>query len=50
MTRVFVPRDSGALAVGAEQVAQAIAREAQTRNIPIEIGAPARAASTGSSR
>ena len=37
MTRVFVPRDSGALAVGAEQVAQAIAREAQTRNIPIEI-------------
>ena len=38
MTRVFVPRDSGALAVGAEQVAQAIAREAQTRNIPIEIG------------
>ncbi len=37
MTRVFVPRDSGALAVGAEQVAQAIAREAQARNIPIEI-------------
>src|SRR5262250_2741788 len=37
MTRVFVPRDSGALAVGAEQVARAIAREAEMRNIPVEI-------------
>jgi len=37
MTRVFVPRDSGALAVGAEPVARAIAREAQARNIPIEV-------------
>src|SRR5258705_7089735 len=37
MTRIFIPRDSGALAVGAEEVAQAIAREAQARNIPIEI-------------
>jgi formate dehydrogenase iron-sulfur subunit len=37
MTRVFVPCDSGALAVGAEEVAQAIAREAQARNIPVEI-------------
>src|SRR5215470_182671 len=37
MTRVFVPRDSGALAVGAEQVARAIAREAEMRNVPVEI-------------
>src|SRR5262245_25299754 len=37
MMRVFVPRDSGALAVGAEEVAQAIAREAEVRNIPLEI-------------
>jgi len=37
MTRVFVPRDSGALAVGAEPVARAIAREAEARNIPVEI-------------
>jgi formate dehydrogenase iron-sulfur subunit len=37
MTRVFVPRDSGALAVGAEAVAQAIAREAQARKLPVEI-------------
>jgi formate dehydrogenase iron-sulfur subunit len=37
MTRVFVPRDSGALAVGAEQVARAIAREAEMRNLAVEI-------------
>jgi len=37
MTRVFVPRDSGALAVGAEQVARTIAREAEMRNVPVEI-------------
>src|SRR5215468_11337562 len=37
MTRVFVARDSGALAVGADEVAQAIAREAKARNIPLEI-------------
>src|SRR5215813_8359568 len=37
MTRVFIPRDSGALAVGAETVAQAIAREAEARNLPLEI-------------
>src|SRR5262249_3407257 len=37
MTRIFVPRASGALAVGAEPVARAIAREAEARNIPVEI-------------
>src|SRR5215510_2145297 len=37
MTRVFVPRDSGALAVGAEPVARAIAREAEARNILVEV-------------
>jgi formate dehydrogenase iron-sulfur subunit len=37
MTRVFILRDSGALAVGAEAVAQAIAGEAEARNIPLEI-------------
>ncbi len=35
--RVFVPRDSSALAVGAERVAQALAREAHSRGIPIDI-------------
>jgi formate dehydrogenase iron-sulfur subunit len=37
MTRVFIPRDSGALAVGAEEVAQALAREGEARRIPLEI-------------
>ena len=32
MTRVFVPRDSGALSMGAEAVARAIATEAAVRN------------------
>ena len=32
MTRVFVPRDSGALSMGAEAVARAIAAEAAVRN------------------
>jgi formate dehydrogenase iron-sulfur subunit len=40
--RVFVPRDSGALSLGAEAVAQAIAREAQSR------GAAARIVRNGS--
>ena len=36
-TRIFVPGDSGALSVGAEQVAAAIAREAQARGLDVEI-------------
>jgi formate dehydrogenase iron-sulfur subunit len=35
--RVFVPRDSSALAVGAEAVAQTIQREARRRGVEIEI-------------
>ncbi len=35
MTRVFVPRDSGALSMGAEAVARAIATEAAVRNQPV---------------
>ena len=37
MTRVFVPRDVAALAVGADEVAQAIAAEAAARGMTIEI-------------
>jgi formate dehydrogenase iron-sulfur subunit len=37
MTRIFVPRDSGALAVGAEEVATAIGAEAQRRGIDVDI-------------
>jgi formate dehydrogenase iron-sulfur subunit len=37
MTRVFVPRDSGALSVGAEAVAQAITREATARGANVEL-------------
>ena len=36
-TRVFIPRDSGALSVGAEKVARAIATEAAVRNLPVTI-------------
>ncbi|HEY4251738.1 MAG TPA: NADH-ubiquinone oxidoreductase-F iron-sulfur binding region domain-containing protein [Roseomonas sp.] len=36
-TRIFIPGDSGALAVGAERVAAAIAREAAARGAAIEI-------------
>jgi formate dehydrogenase iron-sulfur subunit len=36
-TRIFVPRDSAALAVGAEEVAQAIVAEAQKRGLSIEL-------------
>ncbi|KRE11122.1 formate dehydrogenase [Bosea sp. Root381] len=35
--RIFVPVDAAALSVGAEAVAQAILREAQARDIPIEL-------------
>lgn len=35
--RIFVPIDAAALSVGAEAVAQAIAREAQARGLPVEI-------------
>ncbi|HEY2591054.1 MAG TPA: hypothetical protein VGI35_05630, partial [Steroidobacteraceae bacterium] len=34
---VYLPRDSGALGLGAESVARAIAREAESRNVPIRI-------------
>jgi formate dehydrogenase iron-sulfur subunit len=37
MTRVFVPRDSGALSVGAESVARAIATEAAVRGRSVEL-------------
>ncbi len=37
MTTVYVPRDSGALALGAESVARAIAREAASRHQPVRI-------------
>ncbi|MDX2120174.1 MAG: NADH-quinone oxidoreductase subunit NuoF [Gemmatimonadota bacterium] len=37
MTRVFVPRDSGALSMGAEAVARAIAAEAAVRNQPVTL-------------
>jgi formate dehydrogenase iron-sulfur subunit len=37
MTRLYVPRDSGALAVGAESVARAIAREAVMRGHAVEL-------------
>ncbi|MFN3566579.1 MAG: NADH-ubiquinone oxidoreductase-F iron-sulfur binding region domain-containing protein, partial [Burkholderiaceae bacterium] len=36
-TRVYVPRDSAALAVGADAVARAIAHEARSRGIDIEL-------------
>src|SRR5687767_6103624 len=34
---VYVPRDSGALSLGAEAVAQAIAAEARKRNVDLRI-------------
>jgi formate dehydrogenase iron-sulfur subunit len=37
VTKVYIPRDSSALAVGAEKVAAAIAAEAKTRGLNIEI-------------
>jgi len=37
MTRIFVPGDSGALSVGAEEVAWTVAREAAIRDIPITL-------------
>ena len=36
-TRIFVPIDSSALAMGAEAVAQAIAREARARGLDVKI-------------
>lgn len=35
--KVYVPRDSGALALGAEQVAGALRTEAKTRGLDVEI-------------
>jgi formate dehydrogenase iron-sulfur subunit len=37
MTRVYVPRDSGALSVSAEEVARGIAAEAVLRGAPLEL-------------
>ena len=37
MTRIFVSRDSGALSMGAERVAMAIATEAVTRNQAVTV-------------
>ena len=37
MTRIFVPRDSAALSVGADHVAAAITREASQRGVTIEL-------------
>src|SRR5262249_8080624 len=37
MTRLFVPRDAGALAVGADEVAKALAAAGERRREPIEI-------------
>jgi formate dehydrogenase iron-sulfur subunit len=37
MTRIYVPRDSSALALGADAIAQAIEREAAARGIAIEL-------------
>jgi len=37
MTRIFVPRDSGALSMGAEAVAQAIAAEAVSRGVHLTL-------------
>ena len=37
MTRVFVPRDSGALSMGAEAVARAIAAETALHGTPVEL-------------
>ena len=36
-TRIFVPRDSGALALGAGKVAEAIEREIQSRGLDVEL-------------
>jgi formate dehydrogenase iron-sulfur subunit len=37
MTRIYVPRDSGALSLGAEKVAKAIAEHAARQNVAVEI-------------
>jgi formate dehydrogenase iron-sulfur subunit len=37
MTRIFVPKDAAALAVGADKVAARIAAEARGRRLPVEI-------------
>jgi formate dehydrogenase iron-sulfur subunit len=37
MTRIYVPRDSSALALGADAIAQAIEREAAARGIAVEL-------------
>ena len=37
MTTIYIPRDSSALSLGAEQVASAIAREAALRQLPLNI-------------
>ncbi len=37
MTKVYIPRDSSALSVGAEKVALAVAKEAKSRGLDLEI-------------
>lgn len=37
MTKVYIPRDSSALSVGAEKVAIAVAKEAKSRGLDVEI-------------
>jgi len=37
VTRVYVPRDSGAVSVGAEEVARSIATEAILRGLPVQL-------------
>jgi formate dehydrogenase iron-sulfur subunit len=37
MTRIFVPKDAAALAVGADKVAARIVAEAHARALPVEI-------------
>jgi formate dehydrogenase iron-sulfur subunit len=37
MTRIFVPKDAAALAVGANKVATRIAAEVRARGLPVEI-------------
>ncbi len=48
--RIYVPRDAAARSMGAEDTAQAIAAEAQRREIDVQIVAMARAVCCGSSR
>ena len=37
MVRIYIPRDAGALAVGADEVTQALAKSARRRNVALDI-------------